>query len=92
MAAESLCRNKSYLGQPKYEDATERRAEAITAAAHTIARTIYAMVTKREEYDEARFAVIEKRERERARHRLTKPAHKLGFVLTPLQPPAEFVS
>jgi hypothetical protein len=66
--------------------------EAITAAAHKLARIIYAMVTKRAEYDEARFAEIEKRNREQARHRLAKQARKLGFVLTPLQPSAEFVS
>jgi transposase len=94
MAAESLCRDKSYLGQFYRRMKMQRNGgpEAIPAAAHKLARIIYAMVTKRAKYDEARFAAIEKRERERARHRLTKQARKLGFVLTPLQPPAELVS
>lgn len=94
MAAESLCRDKSHLGQfyRRMKMQLNGGPEAITAAAHKLARIIYAMVTKRTEYDETRFAEIEKRGRERARQRLTKQARKLGFTLAPLQASGEFVS
>jgi len=94
MAAESLCRDKSYLGQfyRRMKIQLNGGPQAITAAAHKLARIIYAMVTKRAEYDEAHFAEIEKRSRERARLRLTKQAHKLGFILTPMRTAAETVS
>ena len=94
MAAESLCRDQSYLGQfyRRMKIQLAGGPEAITAAAHKLARIIYAMVTKQAEYDETRFAEIEKRGRERARQRLTKQARKLGYLLTPLPPAAEFVS
>lgn len=94
MAAESLSRDKSYLGQfyRRMKMQLDGGPEAITAAAHKLARIIYAMVTKRAEYDENRFAEIEKQNRERIRQRLTKQARKLGFVLTPLKTSAESVS
>ena len=94
MAAESLCRDKSYLGQfyRRMKIQLSGAAEALTAAAHKLARIIYAMITKRVEYDEGRFAEIEKRSRERARQRLAKQARKLGFTLAPLQASGEFVS
>jgi transposase len=94
MAAESLCRDKSYLGQfyRRMKMQLNGGPDAITAAAHKLARIIYAMVTKRIEYDETHFAEIEKRNRERTRHRLAKQAHKLGFILAPIQPPVEVLS
>jgi transposase len=94
MAAESLCRDKSYLGQfyRRMKIQLNGGPEAITAAAHKLARIIYAMVTKRAEYDEAHFAEIENRNRKRARLRFIKQAHKFGFHLTPIQPAVEFVS
>ena len=90
MSAESLCRDKSYLGQFYRRMKMHLRGgpEAITAAAHKLARIIYAMVTKRAEYDESRFAEIEKRNHQRARQRLAKQALKLGFLLAPIQAPA----
>jgi hypothetical protein len=94
MAAESLCRNKSYLGDfyRRMKIQLNGGPQAITAAAHKVARIIYAMVTKRAEYDEQHFAEIEKRNQERARQRLTKQARRLGFALTPIPPAGEFVS
>jgi len=94
MAAESLCRDQSYLGQFYRRRKVQLNGgpQAITAAAHKLARIIYAMVTQRAEYDEKRFAENEKRNRERARRRPIKQARTLGFVLTPLQPAAEVVS
>lgn len=94
MAAESLCRDKSHLGQfyRRMKMQLNGAAEAITAAAHKLARIIYAMIKQKTEYDETRFADIEKRNQQRSRIRLTKQAQKLGFTLTPLQPSAEVVS
>jgi transposase len=91
MAAESLCRDQSYLGQfyRRMKIQLNSGPQAITAAAHKLARIIYAMVTQRLEYDETRFAEIEKTHNERSRHRLAKQARRLGFVLTPIQSPAE---
>ena len=94
MAAESLCRDKSYLGQfyRRMKMQLDGGSEAIVAAAHKLARVIYAMITKRTEYDETRFAEIEKRNQQRVRLRLAKQASKLGYILTPVEPAAEFVS
>lgn len=94
MAAESLCRDGSYLGQ--YYRRMKMRlaggAEAITAAAHKLARIVYAMVTKQTEYNATNFAEIEKRERQKMQKRLAKQAAQLGFRLTPLEPAGKFVS
>ncbi len=98
MAAESLCRDKSYLGQfyPPMKMHMKMQLnggpEAITVAAHKLARIIYAMVTQETEYDESRFAEIEKRNRGQARKRLTKQALKIGFTLQPIQTPVQSVS
>ncbi len=90
MAVESLSRDKSYLGQ--YYRRMKRQLnggpQAITAAAHKVARIIYALVTTRCEYDETRFADIERQNHQRARQRLAKQARKFGFSLTPIQAPA----
>jgi transposase len=81
MAAESLCRDKSYLAQfyRRMKMQLNGGPEAITAAAPKLARIIYAMVTKRAEYDEARFAAIEKRERERDIGSPNKHANSVSF-------------
>lgn len=94
MAAESLCRDKSYLGQfyRRMKMHLSGGPEAITAAAHKLARIIYAMVTHQAEYDETRFAEIEQRNNQRARLRFIKQAEKFGFRLTPIHPAAEIVS
>jgi transposase len=94
MAAESLCRDKSYLGQfyRRMKLRLKGGAEAVTAAAHKLVRIIYAMVTTGTEYDETRFATIEKRHHEQAHRRLIKQARQFGFVLTPIQTAAESVS
>ena len=94
MAAESLCRDKSYLGQfyRRMKMQLSGGPEAITAAAHKLARIIYAMVTSCVEYDETRFAQIEQRTHDRTRLRFIKQAAKFGFRLTPIQAEAGFVS
>jgi transposase len=94
MAAESLCRDQSYLGQfyRRMKMHLKGGPEAITAAAHKLARIIYAMVTTRTAYDETRFAENEKHNHRRARKRLAQQARRLGYALTPLQASAEVVS
>jgi len=94
MAAEALSREKSPLGQfyRRMKMHLSGGAEAVTAAAHKLARIIFAMVTRRLEYDETHFAEIEQRNRQRARLRFIKQAEKFGFRLTPIQPAAQFVS
>jgi transposase len=87
MAAESLSRDKSYLGQ-FYRRMKARLGggeEAITAAAHKLARIIYTLVKKRVAYDEGHFARIEQQNQERHRQRLVKQARMLGYTLVPVK-------
>ena len=84
MAAESLCRDKSYLGiYYRRKRAQLGPPQAITAAAHKLARVIYTMVTTSQEYDESVFDKAEKRERERAHIRLQRQARHFGYELVP---------
>lgn len=94
MAAESLCRDKSYLGQfyRRMKMQLSGGAEAVTAAAHKLARIIYAMITRRVEYHEGQFAEIEQRNNQRSRVRFMKQAQKFGFRLIPVQAVTESVS
>ena len=87
MAAESLCRDKSYLGQ-YYRRMRARLGgpQAITAAAHKLVRIIYRLVTTGEGYNEGHFARIEARNGERFRLRLAQQARKLGFTPGPGNP------
>jgi len=94
MAAESLCRDQSYLGQHyrRMKSALQGGApEAITAAAHKLARIAYTLITRKQEYDESRFQAAEKRNAERQRQRIIKQARKWGLVLVP-EAPAPVVS
>ena len=95
MAAESLCRDQSYLGQ-FYRRMKSRlpggAPEAITAAAHKLARVIYTLTTRRQEYDESRFAAAETRNAEKQRQRIIKQAWRLGLVVVPQAPVAGVVS
>jgi transposase len=84
MAAESLCRDKSYLGE-YYRRLRARlpggAPEAITAAAHKLARIVFTLITRRQEYDESKYGVAEARNVQKQRHRLIKQARRLGLVL-----------
>jgi transposase len=86
MAAESLCRDKSYLGAfyRRMKAGLRSAPEAITAAAHKLARIIYTLSVKRMPYDDGVFAEIEKRNRDKQRFRLLKQARTLGYNLVPL--------
>jgi len=84
MAAESLSRDKSYLGiYYRRKRAQLGAPDAITIAAHKLARIIYALVTNRQEYDESVFWKAETRERERAYQRLKRQARYFGCELMP---------
>jgi transposase len=93
MAAESLCRDKSYLGAFYRHMKVRLRGapQAITAAAHKLARIIYTLVVKHVQYDDSVFAEIEQRNREKQRLRLIKQARTMGYNLVPL-PNASIVS
>jgi transposase len=84
MSAESFCRDKSYLGDFYRRMRAKLGAEsAITAAAHKLARIIYALVTKKVAYDEKHFAAIEQRNRQKQHRRLVNLAAAMGYRLVP---------
>ena len=60
------------------------KSKAITAAAHKLARLIYAMLTKGSEYVDRGQAYFEERYRERVLHHLKRRAADLGFSLQPM--------
>ena len=93
MAAESLCREQSYLGiYYRRKRAQLGAPKALTAAAHKLARVIYALVTTGTEYDESVFLEAEKRERERSLKWLKRQARQSGYVLLPKGAASEVVS
>lgn len=59
------------------------KGKAVTACAHKLARLIYAMLTKGEEYVDQGQMYYEEKYRERVIKNLTKRAEALGFQLTP---------
>jgi transposase len=84
MAAQSLHRSQTYLGQYFRRIRTRLGTPAaITAAAHKLARILYHLVTTREAYEESIFAAMEKRAGQRHLSNLKKQAAAFGFQLTP---------
>jgi transposase len=82
MAAQSLHRSQSYLGQ--YFRRLRARLgtpAAITAAAHKLARVLFHIITTRQPYDESVFSLMEARSRYRSFQRLQKQAAALGYRL-----------
>jgi hypothetical protein len=61
------------------------KPKAITAAAHKLARLIYAMLTKGEEYADQGQDYYEKRYRDSMVKNLSQRAAKLGFVVVPVE-------
>ena len=59
------------------------KQKAITAAAHKLARLIYAMLTKGTEYVDKGQEYYEERYRQRVVYNLNKKAAAMGFVLMP---------
>src|SRR4029079_10103577 len=64
------------------------KAKAVTAAAHKLARLIYTMLTKGEEYTDQGQDYYEERYRERVLRQLCKRAEKLGMTLIASEQPA----
>jgi len=60
------------------------KPKAITAVAHKLARLIYTMLTKGEEYTDKGQEYYEERYRQRVMHHLAKRAEKLGMHLVPI--------
>jgi transposase len=84
LAAHALRASKSALGA-YYRRLCSRldKAKAITAAAHKLARLVYAMLTKGTEYVDKGQEYYEERYRQRVVHNLNKKATAMGFVLMP---------
>jgi hypothetical protein len=59
------------------------KAKAVTAAAHKLARLIYSMLTRGEEYTDQGQAYYEERYRQRVLHNLNRWAQQLGMTLVP---------
>jgi transposase len=63
------------------------KPKALTAAAHKLARLIYAMLTKGKEYTDQGQEYYEERYRERVLRQMSKRAEKLGMRLVPATQP-----
>ena len=82
MAAASLRTSQSALGAYFRRMCSRMdKPKAIAAAAHKLARLIYTMLTKGEEYTDKGQAYYEERYRERVLHHLAKRAEKMGMKL-----------
>ena len=64
------------------------KPKAVTAAAHKLARLIYSMLTKGEEYTDQGQDYYEERYRQRVLRQLTLRAEKLGMKLVATEQPA----
>jgi transposase len=87
MAASSLHRDKSYLGD-KFRRLRARLgpAKAITAMAHQLARIIWTLITRQVPFDLSVFAYHQKLNEQRRLKRLAASARQMGYQLTPLAP------
>ena len=88
MSAAALSRSQSALGA-YYRRMCARmdKPKAVTATAHKLARLIYMMLTKGEEYTDKGQDYYEERHRERLLHQLSKRAEKLGMKLVQTERP-----
>jgi transposase len=87
LAAAALRSSQSALGA-YYRRLCARmdNGKAVTAAAHKLARLIYAMLSNGEEYIDAGQDDFEERYRERVLRKLTERARKLGMKIIPVPP------
>jgi transposase len=89
LAAAALRTSKSALGAYfRRLCARMDKPKAVTAAAHKLARLIYMMLTKGEEYTDQGQDYYEERYRERVLRHLTQRAAKLGMKLIANEQPA----
>jgi transposase len=85
MAAQSLRRSQSYLGQYFRRMRTRLGTPAaITAAAHKLARTLYHLISTRQQYQEATVAEMNEVAQKRQFQRLAKQAANFGYQLAPV--------
>jgi hypothetical protein len=61
------------------------KPKAVTAAAHKLARLIYAMLTRGQEYTDQGQDYYEERYRERVMRALSQRANKLGMKIVPIE-------
>jgi transposase len=89
LAAAALRSSKSALGA-YYRRMCARmdKPKAVTAAAHKLARLIYVMLTKGEEYTDQGQQYYEEKYRDRVVRQLVKRARELGMELVPAAQPA----
>jgi transposase len=89
LAAAALRSSKSALGAYfRRMCARMDKPKAITAAAHKLARLIYTMLTKGEEYTDQGQDYYEERYRQRVLRQLSQRAEKLGMKLVATEQPA----
>lgn len=88
LAAAALRTSRSALGA-YYRRLCARmdKPKAVTAAALELARLIYAMLTKGQEYTDRGQAYYEERYRERVIANLNRRAQALGLQIVPITPP-----
>lgn len=88
LAAAALRTSKSALGA-YYRRMCARmgKSKAVTAAAHKLARIIFALLTKGQAYVDEGQDYFEERYRERVLHHLKRKAQQMGFELQPVAPP-----
>lgn len=87
VAAQSLRQSQSALGAyHRRLCARMDRPKAITATAHKLARLVYFLLTRGEDYVEAGQRQYEEHYQQRLLHNLAKRARTLGFQLVPSQP------
>ena len=89
LAAAALRSSKSALGA-YYRRLCARmdKGKAVTAAANKLARLIYAMLSKGQEYTDAGQDYFEERYRQRVLRNLTERARRLGMQIVPVAQPA----
>ena len=87
LAAAALRSSKSALGA-YFRRLCSRmdKPKAVTAAAHKLARLIYTMLTKGQEYTDQGQDYYEQRYRERVLRALSQRAAKLGMQMVPIAP------
>jgi transposase len=89
LAAAALRSSKSALGAYFRRMCSHMdKPKAVTAAAHKLARLIYTLLTKGEEYTDQGQDYFEERYRERVLRQLTQRAAKLGLSIVPTVQPA----
>ena len=86
MGAQGLHHSQSFLGDYfRRMKARMGSPKAMTAAAHKLARIVYHMVIRQQEYDATVFQEQERRTQDRKRAKLHAQAKELGLQLVPVQ-------